>query len=193
MLGCFDTKGEVFSYLRESLLAQGERVLTINTGVMGTTANFPADYEADQVAMAADYDLTKLRARNDRGQAVEIMGRGAAKIVATLMAKGELKGAIGMGGGGGTFIVLSAMQQISLGIPKLCLTTLAAKDLSRQIGSKDITLMPSVVDLAGLNSISKKLIRQAAAAISAMANVPLPQEENTLGTPLVCLAIPPLV
>jgi uncharacterized protein (UPF0261 family) len=66
-------------------------------------------------------------------------------------------------------------------VPKLCLTTLAANDLSRQVGSKDITLMPSVVDVAGLNSISKKLIRQAAAAIGAMANAPAPADDAPVG------------
>src|SRR5687767_2428909 len=108
MLGCFDTKGDVFSYLRESLLALGERVVTINTGVMGTTDYFPVDIEADQVALAADFSITALREKKDRGLAVEIMGKGAAKVVADLVAKGGLKAAIGMGGGGGTYIALSA-------------------------------------------------------------------------------------
>ena len=76
-----------------------------------------------------------------------------------------------MGGGGGTYIALSAMQEVPLGIPKLCLSTLAAKDLSRQMGVKDITLMPSVVDVAGINNISRLLMKQAAAAICGMAEV----------------------
>jgi uncharacterized protein (UPF0261 family) len=181
MLGCFDTKGEVFSFLRECLLAQGERVVTINTGVMGTTALFPVDVEADQVTLEAGFAITDLRKEADRGHAVEVMGKGAAKIVAKMMAEGGLKAAIGMGGGGGTYIALSAMQEIPLGVPKLCLTTLAARDLSRQMGSKDITLMPSVVDVAGLNSISKLLIRQAAAAIGAMANVPVTEDDAPAG------------
>jgi uncharacterized protein (UPF0261 family) len=101
---------------------------------------------------------------------MDVMGKGAAEIVKILIAEGKLKAAIGMGGGGGTYITLSAMQQIPFGIPKLCLTTIAAKDLSRQIGHKDITLVPSVVDVAGLNSIIKVLISQSAAAICAMAN-----------------------
>ena len=182
MLGCFDTKGEVFAYLRECLVAQGEQVLTMNTGVLGTTDYFPVDFESGQVALGAGFTITELREKKDRGLAVDIMGKGAAKIVADLMAKGGMKAAIGMGGGGGTYVALSAMQKIPLGIPKLCLTTLAAKDLTRQMGIKDITLMPSVVDLAGLNSISKNLIKQAAAAIGAMANVRFPKDEATFGT-----------
>ncbi len=110
------------------------------------------------------------------------MGKAAAKITAQLVNDGKVKAAIGMGGGGGTYITLAAMQEIPLGVPKLCLTTLAAKDLSRQIGSKDITLMPSVVDVAGLNPLIKLLISQAAAAVSAMARISIPGESPAAGT-----------
>ena len=171
ILGCFDTKGEVFSYLRERILEQGERVITVNTGVMGTTDYFPVDFESDAVALEAGFTIADLRRECNRGHAMDIMAKGAAKIVSKLIAGGGVKAAIGMGGGGGTYIALFAMQEIPMGIPKLCLTTLATKDLSRQIGNKDITIMPSVVDVAGLNSIIKLLVEQAAAAICAMANV----------------------
>lgn len=171
ILGCFDTKGEIFSYLRKRILEQGERVITVNTGVMGTTEYFPIDIESDAVALEAGFTIADLRRERNRGHAMDIMGKGAAKIVSKLIAGGGVKAAIGMGGGGGTYIALFAMQNIPMGIPKLCLTTLAAKDLSRQIGNKDITLMSSVVDVAGLNSIIKLLVEQAAAAICAMANV----------------------
>ena len=171
ILGCFDTKGEIFSYLRKRILEQGERVIMVNTGVMGTTDYFPVDIESDAVALEAGFTIADLRRERNRGHAMDIMGKGAAKIVSKLIAGGGVKAAIGMGGGGGTYIALFAMQEIPMGIPKLCLTTLAAKDLSRQIGNKDITLMSSVVDVAGLNSIIKLLVEQAAAAICAMANV----------------------
>src|SRR5688572_29761767 len=104
MLGCFDTKGEVFSFLRQCLLDQGEQVITINTGVMGTTEYFPVDFESDLVAPEAGFTITDLRKEADRGHAVAVMGRGAAKIVARLVAENRIKAAIGMGGGGGTYI-----------------------------------------------------------------------------------------
>ncbi|HEV7351252.1 Tm-1-like ATP-binding domain-containing protein [Telluribacter sp.] len=182
VLGCFDTKGEVFAWLRECLLAQGERVLTINTGVLGTTDRFPVDIEAEAVAEAAGVTLTELRTRRDRGQAVDCMGRGAARVLSRLVEAGKVKAAIGMGGGGGTYIALAAMQAVPLGIPKLCLSTVAAKDLSRQVGDKDITLMPSVVDVAGLNSIIGPLVQQAAAAIGAMAGVARTATTATAGS-----------
>ncbi|GGM95746.1 hypothetical protein GCM10010967_31520 [Dyadobacter beijingensis] len=171
LLGCFDTKGDVFAYLRDCILAQGETVVTMNTGVFGTTDAFPIDFEAEAVAAAADQDIGSLRRDRDRGKAIDIMGRGAAKLVARLYQEGKIKAVAGMGGGGGTYIALSAMQGIPFGAPKVCLTTLATKDLSRQIGDKDIMLIPSVVDVAGMNHILRQLVAQAAAAVCAMANV----------------------
>ena len=171
VLGCFDTKGDVFSYLRECIAAQGETVITVNTGVFGTTSAFPVDFEAAAVAAAAGYDITDLRRDRDRGKAIDIMGRGASTLVSQLYHEGKIKGVVGMGGGGGTYIALSAMQGIPFGAPKVCLTTLATKDLSRQIGDKDIMLIPSVVDVAGMNHILRQLVAQAAAAVCAMANV----------------------
>ncbi len=182
MLGCFDTKDEDFSFLYECLKVNGETVITMNTGVMGTTSNFPVDFESDLVAKEAGRSISEMRSVRDRGDSVAVMGIGAAKVVAKLIAEKKIKAAIGMGGGGGTFIALSAMQEIPLGIPKLCISTLAGKDLSREIGSKDITLLPSIVDMAGVNSISNLLIRQAAAAICAMSNVGDSQSSTSAGS-----------
>ena len=136
ILGCFDTKGDVFAYLRECILSRGETVMTANTGVFGTTEAFPVDFEANDIALEAGHDIADLRRNRDRGRAIDVMGRGAARLAGRLFAEGKIKAVIGAGGGGGTYIALSAMQQIPFGVPKLCLTTLATKDLSRQIGEK---------------------------------------------------------
>lgn len=173
MVGCFDTKGDDFGYLYSCLEGLGVKVIAINTGVMGSTDLFPINYEANEVALKGGSTLTDLRENKDRGRAIEAMGNGAAAIVEDLYNKKKAHGIIGMGGGGGTFIALKAMQTLPFGFPKLCISTLATKDLSMHIGSKDITLMPSVVDVAGLNSISKVVMNQGAAAIVAMAKVPL--------------------
>jgi len=175
VIGCFDTKEEVFSYLRQLIVEQGEKVITVDTGVMGSTSAFPVDHKAEEVAQEGGVSLQDLRNKADRGYAVDIMGKGAAKIVSRLVGKNLLKAAISMGGGGGTYITLQAMQEIPISIPKLCLSTLATRDLSRQMGVKNITLMPSVVDVAGLNSVSQVLIEQAAASICAMSNVQVSQ------------------
>ncbi|WP_262250122.1 Tm-1-like ATP-binding domain-containing protein [Parapedobacter soli] len=170
ILGCFDTKGEDFAFLRELLVSGGHRVYTVNVGIRGTTLLFPVDVEADEVAGAAGCSLVDLRSRGDRGAAVEEMGVGASEILRRLVDNGSVAGVIGMGGGGGTHIVLKAMQAVPFGIPKVCLSTLATHDLSRQVGSADIVLVPSVVDVAGLNSISRVTIGHAASAIGGMVN-----------------------
>lgn len=182
ILGCFDTKGDVFAFLQKNILALGEQVITINTGIYGSTDLFRVDFEADAVAFEGGYSLEMLRSERDRGKAIDVMGRGAAAIVSQLVGEGKVKAAIGMGGGGGTYIALAALQQIPMGIPKLCLSTVAAKDLSRQVGDKDIMLMPSVVDVAGTNHILKMLVAQAAAAICAMAKTPVPENPESKGS-----------
>ncbi len=171
MVGCFDTKGEDFGYLYRCLAELGLNVITINTGIMGSTNFFPVNFEAKEVALSGGNTLTDLRENKDRGSAIEVMGNGAAAIVEDLFNKKKAHGIVGMGGGGGTFIALKAMQPLPFGFPKFCISTLATKDLSIHIGIKDITLMPSVVDVAGLNSISKVVMRQGAAAIVGMINV----------------------
>lgn len=168
MLGCFDSKGEDFSFLFKCLKENGHQVITINTGVMEEAVDFTIDFKNDIVAEASGTSLKSVRDSGDRGKALELMGKGAASTILDLISKNLVKGVIGMGGGGGTFITLTAIQAVPLGIPKLCLSTLAGKDLSQQIGVKDVTLMCSVVDVSGLNSISEILIRQAAAAICGM-------------------------
>lgn len=168
MLGCFDTKGEEFHYLYSCLMEKGLHLITLNTGTLGSTDLFPVDIEAEQIAQAAGTELSTIRKEADRGTALDIMGRGAAKVVEALVAENKVHGIISMGGGGGTFVTLMAMQAVPFGIPKLCLSTIATKDLSDKVKDKDILLMPSIVDIAGLNSISRTLIAQAAGALHGM-------------------------
>ena len=182
MIGCFDTKSEDFAYLHNCLLKLGLSVISINTGIFGTTDQFKIDIEAEEVAAAANIDLSELREKNHRGFAIEKMGLGASQMIENLISQEKVGGIIGMGGGGGTYIILSAMQSVPLGIPKLCLSTLATKDLSEKIGSKDILLMPSIVDVAGLNSISRLLISQAAGAINGMIHSGQIEQAETSGS-----------
>ena len=179
MLGCFDTKGEDFAYLYACLKEIGAEVLTINTGILGDTDLFQIDFDAEEVAGKGGTGLSELRNVADRGQALDVMGNGASNILTELLSNHKVDGVIGMGGGGGTYIALLAMQKVPFGIPKFCISTVATKDLSRQVGTKDITLMPSIVDVAGLNSISRTLIRQAAGAIVGMASTKANLETST--------------
>lgn len=171
MVGTFDTKNEDFAYLYDCLNQKGNKVITVNIGVFDCKTSFPVHYDAEEVASKGGSTLKLIRKGNDRGSALEIMGNGAARIISHIFENGNINGIIGMGGGGGTFMTLKAMSVLPFGIPKLCVSTLATKDLSIHIGHKDITLMPSIVDVAGLNSISKTVMRQAAGSISGMMEV----------------------
>lgn len=182
MVGCFDTKGVDFEYLYSCLVLKGVEVISINTGVLGETKLFPVNYSAETVAINAGTQLSKIREDNDRGTALDLMGKGAAKIVADLVRKGKVNGIIGMGGGGGTFVTLKTMKAVPFGIPKICLSTLATKDLSNKIGDKDVVLIPSIVDVAGLNNISRVLISQAAGAIYGMMLTTVQQDEDIKGS-----------
>ncbi len=182
MIGCFDTKGEDFGYLHSCLVHKGLRVIAINTGILGTTNRFFVDVEADQVLNAEGANLAEIRKNNDRGLALNAMGKGAAKVIAKLVSEGKIDGIIGMGGGGGTFVALKAMKEVPFGIPKVCLSTLASKDLSEKIGDKDIVLIPSIVDVAGLNRISRVLISQAAGALCGMMETTVQQDKEFKGS-----------
>ena len=187
MLGCFDTKGEIFAFLRTCLLEQGADLLTVNVGVMGSTTLFPVDVDAEEVCKATGENLPVIRNKNDRGSAMEVMGRGAAKILAELLAKKAFKAVIGMGGGSGTYVTLKSMQFLPMGLPKICISTLASKDLSDLIGVKDVLLMPSVVDVAALNSIIKPIIQQAAAAVVAMSKLQI--QNDTIHSKRIAISV----
>jgi uncharacterized protein (UPF0261 family) len=175
MLGAFDTKGEEYAFLRDQILSQGHRVVSMNTGVMGSTDLFPVEIPAEEVAAAGNGDLAALRQKKDRGEAMKIMSAGAAARVAALYAEDSFDGIIGMGGTGGSSVVTAAMRALPVGVPKVCVSTAASGDTSAYVGSKDITMIPSIVDVAGLNRISRIIFTQAAGAISGMAAASVPE------------------
>jgi uncharacterized protein (UPF0261 family) len=178
MIGAFDTKGEEYAFLREQILAQGHQVKTLNTGVLGATDLFPVDISAEEVAAAAGGDLAALRSKKDRGEAMKVMSAGAAARVAALYAAEPFDGIIGMGGTGGTSVVTAAMRALPVGVPKVCVSTAAGSDTSPYVGSKDITMIPSIVDVAGINRISRIIFTQAAGAISGMAAASVPADAD---------------
>ena len=168
VIGAFDSKGPDYTFLRSQILARGCSVLTLNTGVLGGTELFPVDLEADEVARAGGGDLEALRRAGDRGAAMATMARGAAAVAERLYGQGRFDGIIGMGGSGGSSVVTAAMRALPVGVPKVCVSTIASGDTSAYVGTKDITLVPSVVDVAGLNRISRQIYDRAAGAVCGM-------------------------
>ncbi|MEV0614113.1 Tm-1-like ATP-binding domain-containing protein [Nonomuraea sp. NPDC050404] len=168
LLGTFDTKGSEYAYVRDLVAAAGQEVLLLDVGVMGDPA-LPADVSAEAVAEAGGSSLARLRDAGDRGAALETMAAGAAKIVRELYERGGLSGVLALGGSGGSSIAAVAMAALPVGLPKLLVSTMASGDVSPYVGQSDVTLMYSVVDVAGINAISRPILGNAAAAISAMA------------------------
>ena len=153
LIGAFDTKGAEYAFIRQRILAEGNEVITINIGIMGTTDLFPVDIEADAVARAGGGDLAELREKKDRGEAMKVMCAAAPVIVRKMYDEGTIDGIIGMGGTGGTTVVTAAMRALPVGIPKVCVSTAASGNVSAYVGTKDITMIPSIVDVAGINRI----------------------------------------
>ena len=175
MIGAFDTKGEEYAFLRERILEQGHIVKTMNTGVLGSTDLFPVDVSAEEVAAMGGGSLSDLQSNQDRGEAMKVMTAGAAARVAAYYAEEPFDGIIGMGGTGGTTVVTAGMRSLPIGLPKVCVSTAASGDTSAYVGSKDITMIPSIVDVAGINRISGIIFTRAAGAISGMASVNVPE------------------
>ena len=168
VIGAFDTKGEDHAFLRQEILKLGHQVLTINIGVLGTTTLFPVDYEAGDVLKAAGSDLASIRAQGDKGSAMKAFDQSAPYLVRQLYGQGKFAGIIGMGGSAGSAIIASAMRSLPIGVPKVLVSTVASGDVSFYVRGKDITIIPSIVDVAGLNRISRLIYARAAGAISGM-------------------------
>ena len=175
MIGAFDTKGAEYAFVRECILARGHEVLTVNTAVLGSTDLFAADVDAEKVAEAGGASLEQLREDKDRGRAMKVMCEGAPVIVKRLHEEGRIEGIIGMGGTGGTTVISAAMRVLPIGVPKVCVSTAASGDVSAYVGTKDITMIPSVVDVAGINRISRLIFSRAAGAICGMVEAEIAQ------------------
>ncbi|MCT1866432.1 Tm-1-like ATP-binding domain-containing protein [Dermabacter sp. p3-SID358] len=167
LVGTLDTKAEDYAWLKERLAELGVGVLAVDVGSFST--NDLADITADEVIAEAGENAEKLRERRDRGEMMTVMGRGAAKIVQKLAEEGRIHGILAVGGSGGSSVAAPAMQAVPVGFPKLLVSTMASGDVSPYIGETDTTIMYSVVDIAGVNSISAMVLGNAAAGIAGMA------------------------
>ncbi|MDQ4081983.1 MAG: Tm-1-like ATP-binding domain-containing protein [Actinomycetota bacterium] len=178
LIGTLDTKGNEYAYLRRRLEEHGVDVVLVDAGVVGAPQVAP-DVSREQVAAAAGTDISSLAEAGDRGAAVEAMARGAAAVVNRLHEEGRLDGVLALGGSGGTAIATQAMRELPVGVPKLMVSTMASGDTRPYVGAVDVTMMYSVVDVAGVNAISARILGNAAAGIAGMATNAPPVEEET--------------
>src|SRR5579884_1518723 len=184
LLGTLDTKGTEYEYLRKRVQSLGCEVILIDAGIKGIPATQP-DVAREQVAKAANADVAQLAAAGDRGAAVETMAKGATSVVLDLFARGQLHGIQGLGGSGGSALVTQAMRALPVGVPKLMVSTLASGDTRPYVGAVDVTMMYSVVDIAGINRISERILTNAAAAIAGMAQAYLDFQPSSQAKPLI--------
>ncbi len=183
LLGTLDTKGHEYAFLRDRVREHGVDVLLVDAGIMGDALAVP-DVTRDEVAAAAGADVRALADAGDRGAAVEAMARGAAAVVVRLHAEGRLDGILGLGGSGGSSLVTHAMRQLPVGVPKLMVSTVASGDTRPYVGVTDVTMMYSVVDIAGINEISARIMTNAAGMIAGAVTGTVPDlgEEKPLVT-----------
>jgi uncharacterized protein (UPF0261 family) len=169
LIGTLDTKGTEFAYVRDRLKAAGVAVLVADAGVMGPPA-FEPDISRDAIFAAAGANAEQVKTAGDRGKAVELAARGAEKIAAQLHKEGRVSGVLSLGGSAGTTIGTAAMRALPVGVPKLMVSTLASGQVQPYVGTRDVMMMYSVVDVCGLNRISRAVLDNAAAAMAGMAS-----------------------
>jgi uncharacterized protein (UPF0261 family) len=188
LIGTLDTKGQEYAFVRDRIRAAGHDVMIMDIGITSDpdpALSMTPEVSAADVARAGGGDLAAMRARADRGSAVEIMQRGACVLVPQLYAAGRFHAVLGLGGGGGTTMITAAMRTLPVGIPKLMVSTMASGNTAPYVDVKDITLMYSVVDIAGLNPLSRRILANAAGAICGMAGATSLASEVTSDRPLL--------
>ena len=168
VLGTFDTKGAEHQFVADQIRQRGHDVMLIDAGGFGAS-QINADITREQVSEAGGHDLAELQARGDRGAMVAAMSESVAALLAGLVADERIAGVISLGGTGGTAIGTAAMRALPLGFPKVMVSTVAAGNVAPYLGVKDIIMIPSIVDVAGLNRFSRAVFIRAAATVCALA------------------------
>lgn len=182
--GTFDTKGKEFLYVKTLVEKLGITPYMIHTGVFAPA--FEVDVTNSEIAAAAGYDIEEIVERKDRAMATEALSKGMEILVPRLYAEGKFDGIISFGGSGGTSLATPAMRALPIGVPKVMVSTMASGNVSQYVGTSDIVMIPSIVDVAGLNKISKTIFKNAVLAIAGMVSLEPEQEaEEEVSKPMV--------
>lgn len=174
VFAALDTKFTEAEFVRDVIQAKGLSVLLVDTGVLGEPG-VVADIDRSTVARAGGVELAKLIAAKDKSDAMVRMRDGAAAVASTLIGDGRIQGMLALGGTAGTTIGSAAMRTAPVGFPKMMVSTVGGGDVSPYVGTTDITMMPSVVDIAGINRISARTLSNAAGAIAGMVTTDAPE------------------
>ncbi len=186
LLATLDTKGHEAGFLRDLLIGLGVSVQVVDAGCLGEPL-IEADVPREDLFAAAGYSSEVLKTQADRGAAVKAAAEGAAALIRDRDAAGQVAGVLGLGGSAGTTIATAAMRALPIGLPKLMVSTLASGRVRSWVGDKDILMLNSVVDIAGLNRISRAIFDEAARAMAGLVTLktPAPQTATDADRPLV--------
>ena len=171
VLATLDTKGVEAAFVRDQLAALKVDAKIVDTGCIGTPA-VAADIPREEIFKLAGTTLAAMRERNDRGEAVKAAAKGVTRLITDLHARGEVAGVLGLGGSAGTIIGTSAMRALPIGVPKVMVSTLASGTVRQFVGDKDIVMVNSIVDILGINRISRPILTNAARAVAGMVALP---------------------
>lgn len=191
LVGTLDTKGTEYAHVRDLIEQRGHRVLMMDAGVFGgsspsaSPSSSWAQINAAQVAGAGGGDLETLRERGDRNEALVVMTRGCVALAREWFARQGFDGVLGLGGSGGTTLATAVMREMPVGIPKVMVSTLASGDVGAYVGASDIAMLHSVVDIAGLNRVSRRVLGNAVGAVCGMVEQTPAAPPETNDRPLI--------
>ena len=177
VIGALDTKGDEFLFVKKEIEKQGYTALVINVGIVDDPG-FEPEVAADKVARAAGSSLAILKDKSDRGLAIETMTKGIGQVITDLYSADRIQAVISMGGSAGTEIGTAGMRALPLGVPKVMVSTLASGDTKPYVGTRDIVMVPSIVDVAGINRISARVYASAVGAVIGMLETSAPKIEE---------------
>lgn len=190
IIATLDTKGEEVKYLKGQIEKKGKDVLVIDSGIRGTPEAVKPDISREAVARAAGFCIEELQ-KKDRGPAVEAMMEGIRKVVREAYEAGGFQGIISTGGQDGALLASAGMRELPIGVPKFILTPIAQgkETFGTYVGTKDIIMMHSVVDILGINEVSRKVFDIAVGAIVGMVDADVSPEAKLPGKKLIAVTM----
>lgn len=192
LIGTMDTKGTEYRFVRDCILSTETKVITIDVGVLEDSAK-DVDISSKMTAEAAGEKLENMRCSqeggNARAKALKIMQEGAFVWLEKLIASGNCDAVLGMGGSGGTSMLADIFHRLPIGFPKILVSTIGTGDVTEIMGATDMTLVYSVTDIAGLNTVSRKILGNAANAAAGMAKYRCRLNEGESKRPLIAITM----
>ena len=178
LISTMDTKHQEVGFVMKCLEESGVDIFTIDAGIMGTSP-IPVSVSREEVAHLAGETLSSVQNMGHEGKALAAMIKGAIRKVAQLQEEGRFDGVFGLGGSMGTTLGTAIMRTLPVGVPKVMVTTMGSRNTRGFVGTKDILMLHSVCDLAGLNRITARVLRNGAMAIAGMVKHPGPPHPIT--------------